>query len=118
MGILDADHQLTRSDMQLIERGMKRWFTDDLKAKAIQKLDEALESEDERIKIRAVKIVTDMEAQNQKDEHKVVDVELSARNAELDALAADLGIATDLIVDGTAESSSGDSSDEGDTAGE
>lgn len=66
----------------------------------------------------AAKALLSMESQNQKDEHKVVDVSLQARNIELDELAADLGIEADLIVDGTATGSVGDSGIEADTAEE
>ena len=37
------------------------------------------------------------ESQNQADEHKVLDVSISTRNAELDAIAADLGIEIGFI---------------------
>lgn len=48
------------------------------------------------------------EGQNQKDEHKVVDIGIAKRNAELDAIASDLGIDPRLIVDAKAEGGSGD----------
>ena len=37
---------------------------------------------------------------NQKDEHKIVDVSISARNGELSKIASDLGIDPSLIADG------------------
>jgi len=40
------------------------------------------------------------ESQNQKDEHKIVDVSISARNDELSKIASDLGIDPSLIADG------------------
>ena len=46
----------------------------------------------------AAKALLAAESQNQADEHKAVDVELDARNIELDAIAADLGIETSVVV--------------------
>lgn len=37
------------------------------------------------------------ESQNQSDEHKVIDLNVSPRNVELDALAADLGVEIGVI---------------------
>lgn len=39
------------------------------------------------------------EAQNQADEHKIVDVNIARRHAELDAIAADLGVELGVIED-------------------
>ena len=47
----------------------------------------------------ASKALLAAEGQNQSDEHKLVDVELQRRNIELDAIAADLGIETSIVVD-------------------
>ena len=47
----------------------------------------------------AAKALLAAEAQNQADEHKVVDVKLALRNTDLDAIAADLGLERDLIED-------------------
>jgi hypothetical protein len=38
-----------------------------------------------------------MVGQNQKDEHKVIDVRVVTRNDQFDAIAAELGITLDLI---------------------
>jgi hypothetical protein len=40
----------------------------------------------------AAKALLAAESQNQRDDHKVVDVSIAAGNFELDAIAADLGI--------------------------
>jgi hypothetical protein len=45
----------------------------------------------------AAKALMAAESQNQADEHKVLDVSISTRNAELDAIAADLGIEVGFI---------------------
>jgi hypothetical protein len=50
-----------------------------------------------REKTAAAKALMAAEQQNQADEHKVLDVSISTRNAELDAIAADLGIEIGFI---------------------
>lgn len=54
------------------------------------------------------------EAQNQADEHKVVDVGIANRNAQLDAIASDLGIDLRVIEDVERKATRGDSGVEGD----
>lgn len=54
------------------------------------------------------------EAQNQKDEHKIVDIRISARHAELDAIAADLGLEVAAIEDAARAGTAGDSGTQGD----
>jgi hypothetical protein len=51
--------------------------------------------------IAAAKGLLAAEAQNQADEHKLVDVSISATNDRLDAIAADLGIDIGVIEDAT-----------------
>ena len=60
----------------------------------------------------ASKAILSAESQNQADEHKLVDVSISARNIELDAIAADLGIEVSFI---EAASRSSEGSDRGAT---
>ena len=45
------------------------------------------------------------EAQNQADEHKVIDGQLTNGNFDMARIAADLGVELSLIVDGTVEKS-------------
>jgi hypothetical protein len=47
----------------------------------------------------ASKALIAAESQNQADEHKVVDVRLSTRNDQLDAIATDLGIEVSVVID-------------------
>jgi hypothetical protein len=61
----------------------------------------------ESARVSACNAIIAAESQNQKDEHKVVDIGIAKRNAELDAIASDLGIDPRLILD--AERASGDS---------
>lgn len=53
------------------------------------------------------------EKQNQDDEHKVVDVRIANRHAELDAIAADLGIEIGLVEDAHRSSTGGTAAIEG-----
>jgi cell division protein FtsX len=54
-------------------------------------------ADDEAVQMAAVRAIVSMVAQNQKDEHKVIDVRVVTRNDQYDAIAAELGIAPDLI---------------------
>lgn len=72
-----------------------RWETPDLKQRSIDAVTDCLSSGDERIRLRAVALVVAMEAQNQSDQHKAVDVDQSSRNRFLE-VAQQLGISTDI----------------------
>lgn len=72
-----------------------RWETPDLKQRSIKAVVDCLSSGDERIRLRAVALVVAMEAQNQSDQHKAVDVDQSSRNRFLE-VAQQLGISTDI----------------------
>ena len=61
----------------------------------------------------AARAILAAEAQNQSDEHKVVDVAISERNNRLDALAADLGIEVGIIEAIEGQASRGDTTTEG-----
>jgi hypothetical protein len=84
--------------MRMIERAIKsRWLTEDLKSDAVAAIRRGLNCGDDRAEQTAVRNLIAMEAQNQKDEHKVIDVRVVTRNDQYDAIAAELGIAPDLI---------------------
>jgi hypothetical protein len=51
----------------------------------------------ERAVAAASKVIIAAEAQNQADEHKVIDVRVITRNDDLDGIAADLGIEVGVI---------------------
>jgi hypothetical protein len=57
-----------------------------------------------RERTSAFKAILAAEKQNQEDEHKVVDIEIQRRDAELDKIAADLGITIDLVEDADRQS--------------
>ena len=84
-----------------MERAVRRrWLTDDQKPLAMERIRDILEnSEDDRAVARALSILVQMESQNQTDEHKIVDVSIARRHAELDAIAADLGVEIGVIED-------------------
>jgi hypothetical protein len=86
----------------MIERAItNRWLTDDLKADALAAIKRGLNSGDDRAEQTAVRNLIAMEAQNQKDEHKVIDVRVQTRHDELAGIAADLGIEVGAIEDAT-----------------
>lgn len=55
----------------------------------------------------ASKALLAAEAQNQADEHKIVDVRIANRHSELDAIAADLGIEIGIVEDASRSSENG-----------
>lgn len=83
-----------------------RWDTSTLRDAMLEKLPDDLRSADPRIRNAARKIVLEMEAQNQRDEHKVIDVRVQTRNDELAGIADDLGIEVGLIEDAARQADS------------
>jgi hypothetical protein len=99
----------------LLERAVKRRWNIDCEA-AAQTVNDLLRSPDERIAARAAAIAAVMEGQNQKDEHKVLDVRVQIRHDQLPGIAADLGVDIAAIEDVTrqANSSAGNAASESD----
>jgi hypothetical protein len=64
---------------------------------------------DPEIALKAIAEVRHLESQNQKDEHKAVDVSLRAEHDRLDAIARDLGIDVGLIANAEGQSGGSDS---------
>jgi len=64
-----------------------------------------------REKTSAAKGILAAEQQNQMDQHKVIDATIERTDYELDAIAADLGIETHLIIDATSEATLSPESD-------
>ena len=83
-----------------------RWKTSDLREAMLERLEDDLRSDDARIRNAARKVVLAMEAQNQRDQHKVIDVRVSTRHDQLSRIAADLGIEDSDIEDATREAGS------------
>lgn len=95
-----------RGDLRLLRQAV-RWDTSTLREAMLEKLPDDLRSADPRIRNAARKIVLEMEAQNQRDEHKVIDVRVQTRNDELAGIAADLGIEVGLIEDASRQADCG-----------
>lgn len=97
-----------RGDMRMLERAIKnRWLTEDLKEEAIETIRRGLRCGDSRAEQTAVRSLIAMEAQNQKDEHKVIDVRVVTRNDQIPAIAAELGIDLALVEDAARKAGSG-----------
>ena len=98
-----------RGDLQLLRQAM-RWNTSVLREAMLETLPDDLKSNDPRIRNAARKIVLEMESQNQRDEHKVIDVRVVTRNDQLPGIAAELGVDFSLIESAARNASGGDSS--------
>ena len=98
-----------RGDQQMIQRAIrKRWLTtDEVKALAMDAVQRGLTCGDDRAEQRAIANLLAMEAQNQKDEHKVVDVTVQTRHDNLPGIAADLGIEIGALTDATGQGEGG-----------
>ena len=81
-----------KSDVTLLGRAIKhRWdISDELKAKTVRTLRELLDSDDERMKAQAAKVLATIEAQNQRDEH--VNADLNEFKRKVIELALEHGI--------------------------
>lgn len=100
-----------RGDLRMLETAVRRrWSIDTEKAAAT--VNSFLEDPDPRIAVRAAAIAVLMEAQNQKDEHKVIDVGIQQQHARLDAIAAELGVDQRLIEDASRQAGIGTGRDE------
>ena len=90
--MLDPSKQ--HDDLRLLRMAVrKRWdIPEEFRSIAIERLQRILEEGDDEIALKAIAEARHMESQNQKDEHKVVDVRVSLEHDRLDGIAADLGI--------------------------
>jgi len=94
----------------------QRWLTDEQKPKAMAAIASCLESPDDRVRLRAVEILAQMERQNQADEHKVIDVSIQLDHARLSQVATELGIDASVISGGKIEAGGTTASPIGDEA--
>ncbi len=99
--LLDKAKQ--HDDLRLIRRAMKqRWeIPDRTRALIMDRLACILEAGADDIALKAISELRHMEAQNQKDEHKYVELKIQQQHARLDAIATELGVDPRLIVDAT-----------------
>ena len=88
-------------DLRLLRRAIKkRWeVPDEFRSIIVGRLREIVESGDDEIALKAIAEVRHLESQNQKDEHKLVDVQLHRKITELAEIAGEIGIDLDLVED-------------------
>ena len=81
-------------DLRLWRRAIRqRWpISDDFKQVAINRLQAIVAGQDDELALKAIAETRQMISQNQKDEHKVVDVGVATRHDQLSEIATDLGI--------------------------
>ena len=108
-GRLFLDPNKTNDDLRLLRMAVrKRWdISEDFRKIALARLAMIVSTGDDDIALKAIAEVRQLESQNQKDEHKVLDVSISARNDELDAIAADLGVEIGVIEAASRQTESG-----------
>ena len=108
-GRLFLDPAKQHDDLRLWRRAIKqRWpINDNFKLVAIRRLQDIVAGQDDELALKAIAETRQMISQNQKDDHKVVDVRVTTRHDELSAIAADLGIEVSALPHAEAESSGG-----------
>ena len=98
-------------DTRLLARAlMQRWpIKDEYREAIIKRLVKIVAdpSSSPREVTAAAKGLLSAEKQNQDDEHKVVDVRIQSRYAELDAIAADLGVDLRTVEDASRKAEGG-----------
>lgn len=98
-----------RGDLRLLETAIRRRFAVDTE-KAARQVNDLMESDDHRVRVRALQLAALMESMNQKDEHKVIDVRVSTRHDQLVEIAADLGIEVGAIENASRSAGGSDAS--------
>lgn len=109
-GSLLDDGAKLHDDCRLIMSAIKkRWpIPDEMKEALVNRIGKIItENPDDEVVIKVANVLRGMECSNQSDEHKVIDVRIQQRNAELDAIAAELGIDPSLIVNAQGQGGSG-----------
>jgi hypothetical protein len=98
-GRLLADPAKQHDDLRLLRRAIKqRWeIPAEFRSVVVGRLRDLIMEGDPEIALKAIAEVRHLESQNQKDEHKAVDVSLRAEHDRLDEIARDLGIEVGLI---------------------
>jgi hypothetical protein len=98
-GRLFLDPAKQHDDLRLLRQAIKkRWeIPAEFREIIVGRLRDIVADGDDDIALKAISEIRQLESQNQKDEHKVLDVSISARNDELDAIAADLGVEIGII---------------------
>ena len=86
-------------EARLLGRAIRRWPVPDAeKGKTMDRLYYLRDfAEKESTQLAAAAAIIAAEGQNQKDEHKILDVSVTTRHDRLDAIAADLGLDASFI---------------------
>ena len=98
-GRLFLDPAKQHDDLRLLRMAIKkRWdIPEEFRGVIVGRLRDMIENGDDEIALKAIAEARQLESQNQKDQHKVVDVSVSERNYQLDAIASDLGLDPSVI---------------------
>ena len=90
-------------EARLLGRAIRRWdIPDAQRSSTMERLYHLRDfAEKESTQLAAAAAIIAAEAQNQKDEHKFVDVRLQREHARLDAIASELGVDQAAIADAT-----------------
>ncbi len=115
-GRLFLDPAKYHDDFRLWRRAIRqRWnIDDDFKEVSLRRLQKIIaDGPSDSLAIDAIAEARLLMAQNQKDEHKVLDVRVQIRHDQLPGIAADLGIDVGLIEDAAREADSGAGDSEG-----
>lgn len=100
-GRLFLDPCKQHDDLRLLRRAInKRWpIPEEFRGLIVGRLKTIITDGSDEIALKAIAQIRQLELQNQKDDHKAIDVELALRNTDLDAIASDLGIEVRVIED-------------------
>jgi hypothetical protein len=100
-GRLFLDPAKKHDDLRLLRRAIKkRWeIPPEFREIIVGRLREIIEGDDDEIALKAIAEARHLEAQNQKDEHKLVDVHLHAKITELAEIAGEIGVDIDIVED-------------------
>ena len=100
-GRLFLDPAKQHDDLRLLRRAIKkRWeIPAEFREIIVGRLREIIESDDDEIALKAIAEARHLEAQNQKDEHKLVDVRIHHKITELAEIAGEIGVDLNLVED-------------------
>lgn len=95
------DNEKAHDDLRLLRRAIKkRWdIPEEFRGVIVGRLREIIEGGDDEIALKAIAEARHLESQNQKDEHKLVDVRIHNKIAELAEIAGEIGVDLDLVAD-------------------
>ena len=100
-GRLFLDPAKQHDDLRLLRRAIKkRWeIPEELRSVIVGRLRDIIESGDDEIALKAIAEARHLESQNQKDEHKLVDVRIHHKITELAEIAGEIGVDLHLVED-------------------